>query len=172
MSKVFIVTIILLSIVACNSQKKNTKKSWSDINKQLMDINHYLVKEDQDRIKSYLERKKIQMEQTKTGLWYKVLEHGNGNLPKIGDVVVFSYKIELLDGTKCYDSDTIGNKTAKLGFSSIESGLSEGLQLLHCGDKAVFIMPPHLAWGLVGDDNKIPPRSIIVYYVNLMEVKQ
>jgi len=38
------------------------------------------------------------------------------------------------------------------------------------GDKATFIMPPHLAYGLPGDGNKIPARSVIAYEVILVKV--
>jgi hypothetical protein len=32
----------------------------------------------------------------------------------------------------------------------------------------VFILPPFLAFGLVGDGKKIPPRTIIVYNVSIL----
>jgi FKBP-type peptidyl-prolyl cis-trans isomerase len=31
-------------------------------------------------------------------------------------------------------------------------------------------MPPYLAHGILGDENKIPPRSIIVYDVEVLEI--
>jgi FKBP-type peptidyl-prolyl cis-trans isomerase len=33
-------------------------------------------------------------------------------------------------------------------------------------------MPPHLAHGLLGDENKIPPRSVIVYDLHLIDVSE
>jgi FKBP-type peptidyl-prolyl cis-trans isomerase len=53
----------------------------------------------------------------------------------------------------------------------VESGLEEGILLLREGDKAKFILPPHLAHGLLGDDNKIPARSIIVYDLELLSLE-
>jgi FKBP-type peptidyl-prolyl cis-trans isomerase len=32
-------------------------------------------------------------------------------------------------------------------------------------------MPPHLAYGLIGDDNKIPARAIIVYDVEVIDFR-
>ncbi|MGC8803131.1 MAG: FKBP-type peptidyl-prolyl cis-trans isomerase, partial [Bacteroidales bacterium] len=54
-----------------------------------------------------------------------------------------------------------------IGTGQIERGLDEGLTHLHIGDSAVFILPPHLAYGVVGDGKCIPPRSCIVYQVRI-----
>ena len=42
--------------------------------------------------------------------------------------------------------------------------------LLKEGDAARFILPPYLAFGLLGDENKIPPRSTIVYNVEMLKL--
>jgi FKBP-type peptidyl-prolyl cis-trans isomerase FkpA len=39
------------------------------------------------------------------------------------------------------------------------------------GQKAIFIMPPHLAHGLLGDKNKVPPRATLVYDVELLNLR-
>jgi FKBP-type peptidyl-prolyl cis-trans isomerase len=39
----------------------------------------------------------------------------------------------------------------------------EGIKMLKPGGDAVFILPPFLAYGIVGDGKAIPPRSILVY---------
>jgi FKBP-type peptidyl-prolyl cis-trans isomerase len=57
-----------------------------------------------------------------------------------------------------------------VGKGGVESGLEEGILLLHEGDKARFVLAPHLAHGLIGDENRIPPRSIIIYYIELLAV--
>jgi FKBP-type peptidyl-prolyl cis-trans isomerase FkpA len=58
-----------------------------------------------------------------------------------------------------------------VGRGGVESGLEEGILLLNEGGRAQFIMPPHLAHGLIGDDNQIPSRSIILYEIEVVEVK-
>jgi FKBP-type peptidyl-prolyl cis-trans isomerase len=57
-----------------------------------------------------------------------------------------------------------------VGQGEVEPGLDEGIRLLHSGDKARFILPPHLAYGLIGDENKIPARSVIVYDLTVLSV--
>jgi len=77
------------------------------------------------------------------------------------------YECSLLDGTLCYDSSETGPKEVVLGRTDIEAGLNEGLRMLKRGGEALFILPPFLAYGLVGDGKKIPSRSIIVYKIKI-----
>jgi len=58
-----------------------------------------------------------------------------------------------------------------VGHGGVESGLEEAVLLLHAGDKARIIIPSHLAYGLVGDDDKIPARATLIYEIELIELK-
>jgi FKBP-type peptidyl-prolyl cis-trans isomerase FkpA len=40
------------------------------------------------------------------------------------------------------------------------------------GDKAILILPSHLAHGLVGDENKIPPKASVIYELELLSLKE
>ena len=74
----------------------------------------------------------------------------------------------MLDGSLCYSSDSLGPSTFRVDRAI--SGLEEGMLKLRVGDKARFIMPPYLAHGLIGDENRIPSRAIIIYDVELLDV--
>lgn len=168
--KSYIFIIITLFLFSCANNEPPVKKNWSKINKQLININKYLVKEDKERVESYIKRNNWEMQQTETGLWYQISHEGEGDFAKENDIAVINYKVELLDGTLCYSSDSLGALTFKIGMGSVESGIEEGILMMKKGDKAQFILPPYLAYGLLGDEKKIPPRAIIVYYVELIEL--
>ena len=99
------------------------------------------------------------------------LQNGKGDSAHSGDDVKVNYKISLLDGTECYSSDKDGAYEFKVEGDAIESGLHEAIQLMRVGDKAKFILPFHLAHGLHGDDENIPPISTIVVDLELLEIK-
>jgi FKBP-type peptidyl-prolyl cis-trans isomerase FkpA len=42
---------------------------------------------------------------------------------------------------------------------------------MHLHDKAIFILPAHLAFGLIGDRNKIPPKVAVVYEVEVISIQ-
>jgi FKBP-type peptidyl-prolyl cis-trans isomerase len=50
----------------------------------------------------------------------------------------------------------------------VESGLHEGVQMMHVGDKMRFILPSFRAHGLTGDNSKIPPLTSVVYEIELL----
>ncbi|MCW3786967.1 FKBP-type peptidyl-prolyl cis-trans isomerase [Plebeiibacterium sediminum] len=164
--------IFLLLISSCAIQNKDKEQKRRPTAEDLISINRRMVSLDADAIKVYVEENNLQMKETKTGLWYHIDSEGEGDLAVKGDVVELSFEITLLDGTACYSSDSLGNKRFKVGQGGVEPGLEEGILLLNKGAKATFIMPPHRAHGLVGDDDKIPGRKSIIYKVEVVDIKR
>ena len=76
-----------------------------------------------------------------------------------------------MDGRVCYSSDSLGPKEFVVGADNVETGLHEGIQYLHVGDRATLILPSHLAHGLIGDESKIPPKASVIYELELLSVK-
>jgi FKBP-type peptidyl-prolyl cis-trans isomerase FkpA len=161
--------MLLLTGASChNSDKGPPRKNPTEAD--LVQINKYLVKKDQQTIANFAARKGWEMQTTKTGLWYMIVSHGNGAPATEGNIAVLNYAVYLLDGTLCYSSDSLGVKKFRIGQGNVETGLEEGVLLLRQGDKARFIMPPYLSHGLLGDSDKIPARSIILYEVELLAI--
>lgn len=154
---------------ACKMQNSEQQQKHRITREDLINVNRKLVNKDADEIKKYIHQHHLKMTETNTGLWYVVDKEGEGPMVKKGDVVKIAYEISLLDGTKCYSSDSLGMKQFKVGQGGVESGLEEGILFLNKGAKATFILPPHRAYGLVGDDDKIPGRSILLYKVELVD---
>jgi len=164
---IFLHVIFIFSIISCNSNREAKKVDMKPATKDLTELNRYLVQKDREIIENYIERKNLDMTESPTGLWYLVKNEGNGGFLADNDKIAMIYECALLDGTQCYSSDTLGPKEIILGKTKLEPGLDEGLRLLKPGAEAVFILPPFLAYGLIGDGNKIPPRATIVYRVKI-----
>lgn len=130
-------------------------------------LNRYLLERDMILIDNYARRNQLKLTRTPSGLSYQIIQHGKGRKIKLDDKVIFAYRLSLLDGTVCYSSDSTGLKTTYIGKGELERGLDEGLTYLHVGDSAIFILPPHLAYGIIGDGKCIPPRSCIVYHIRI-----
>jgi FKBP-type peptidyl-prolyl cis-trans isomerase FkpA len=162
---------VLLAIpfwVGCQKPQPTRQKVTQD---DLIEANRNLVGRDAAAIKDYVKKNKLDYKETQTGMWYSISDTGNGELIRKGDVVRLAYTLTLLDGTPCYSSKEDGPKEFLVGQGGVESGLEEAVLMLKKGAKAKFIMPPHLAHGLVGDDNKIPARSTIIYDLEVLAVK-
>ena len=136
----------------------------------LMRVNKFLWQQDIELINSYVTRRGWEMQVSESGLFYEIYEQTNGDMVKEGMKISMAYKLSLLDGTLCYSSDKDGQKEFLVGKSQEVSGLELGLVLMREGEKARFIIPPHLAYGLLGDEKRIPAGSIIVYEVEMLKV--
>ena len=151
-------------------QKQLHQMESTQFKEKLIDANIKYVKQESDEIDRYVEHKKWTMTTTGTGLRYMITKKGNGELAKPLQRAKVNYKISLLDGTVCYTSDSTGAKEFKIAQDNVESGLHEGIQYMHVGDKATFILPSHLAHGLVGDASKIPSHASVIYELELLSL--
>lgn len=167
------ILIFLLILVSCNQDRKVNKKPVVNINKEdIEQINKHLINKDNEVIESYINRRGWDMEMTESGLWYMIYKEGEGENIKKGDYTSIDYKVWLIDGTLCYSSDSLGIKSFIVGQGGVESGLEEGILMLKKGSKARFIMPPHLAHGLIGDENMIPARATIIYDIEVLSIEE
>jgi FKBP-type peptidyl-prolyl cis-trans isomerase len=165
----FICIIIAIALSSCRNEAGKTVEPRKPGRNEIEDINKYFIQKDRELIQNFIERKKLTMKESSTGLWYFIKDEGEGKYFKDNDKVSVEYVCSLLDGTECYNSRKTGPKEYILGKSEIESGLYEGLHLLKPGGEAIFILPPFLGWGLVGDGKAIPSRAVLVYEIKILK---
>ncbi|MFH2094221.1 MAG: FKBP-type peptidyl-prolyl cis-trans isomerase [Bacteroidota bacterium] len=167
----YLLFLIIIFAASCKDDKKIiTDNDYGQFRNPLLEVNKGLVKKDADRIKKFCSRRNWEMQVSERGLFYQIYEHGNGDSARKERFATLEYRVELLDGTICYTSDSLGPMKFRIGKGGVESGLEEGIMMLREGDKARFILPPYMAHGLIGDEFRIPPRSIIVYDVELLNI--
>jgi len=130
-----------------------------------------LVKQEKEDIENYIRRHGWQMKETGSGLRFELVEKGNGPKATAGKIAVLEYSCKLITGDLMYSSAKDGPKTFVIGHGGVESGLEEAVLLMRVGDQARLIIPSHLAFGLLGDDRKIPSRASLVYEIKLIDLK-
>lgn len=168
-----IILIFIIIFFSCNNEKKTENRAGIKHSKEsLEEVNKLLVDKDTELIKSYVDRRGWKMQLTESGLWYMIYETGSGSDIKKGDFITFNYEVCLLNGTLCYSSDKLGTKNFVVGKGGVESGLEEGVLMLKSGSKARFILPPHLAHGLIGDEDRIPARATIIYDIEILKIEE
>jgi FKBP-type peptidyl-prolyl cis-trans isomerase len=101
---------------------------------------------------------------TGSGLQYKVLKEGEGAHPTDADVALIKYKGSLRDGT-VFDQ----NDRAPLPVAQVVPGFSEGLKLMQKGGKYRLWIKPELGYGDRDTGGAIPPNSVLVFDVDLLE---
>jgi FKBP-type peptidyl-prolyl cis-trans isomerase FkpA len=164
---------MIAGLVSCSgSDEKKTKVLYVDsIKGPLANVNKELVKSEEKQIEDFMNRYRWDMQQTGTGLRYLIYKKGDGDKAESGKIATINYDVKLITGDLCYSSKDEGSKEFLIGKSDEISGLEEGILLMKEGDKAKFIIPSHLAFGLLGDEDKIPKRATLIYDVELIEIK-
>jgi len=166
--------IVALSLLcACDGDAPHTGSPDKNAYKEpLMEANRHIVRTENQHIEDFLRRYKWDMKESGSGLRYMIYEEGNGLPAKKGMLATISYTIKVITGDMAYSSQEDGPLTFIVGNGEVISGLEEGILLLNVGDKAKFIIPSHLAYGLVGDGNLIPAKTTLIYEIELLNLKQ
>jgi FKBP-type peptidyl-prolyl cis-trans isomerase len=165
---VFLFGIMLL--YACRSNQQPPVLSEEEVKEHMMQANRILVNREADDIREYITRHGWHMQKSGTGLNCEVYEHGNGPKAEPGNIVSIVYTLHLIDGTFCYEADANKPLTFMLGKSQQPRGLEEGILQMAVGSKARLVVPAHLGYGTIGDDNKVPGNSALVYNVTLVKI--
>ena len=110
---------------------------------------------------------------TKSGLQYVDLKEGAGPEAKVGDFVSAHCNGTFKDGKKFYNSHDQGRPlTFTLGNREVIKGWEEGLQGMKAGGVRKLIIPFDLAYGEKGRPPVIPPKSDLVFEVELIKIGQ
>jgi FKBP-type peptidyl-prolyl cis-trans isomerase len=106
---------------------------------------------------------------TASGLQYEILKGGEGQKPGPQALVQVNYEGKLVNGT-VFDSTWQRGEPASIPLDRVIPGWSEGIQLMGLGDVYVFYIPSELAYGERGAGEIIPPNSLLIFQVELIEI--
>lgn len=123
-------------------------------------------------VESQMEKLAAGFQKTDSGLRYQIINKGNGAPAQKGKTVSVHYSGSLENG-KVFDSSYSRKKPIEfpLGMGHVIEGWDEGIALLEVGDKARFVIPPYLGYGESGAGGVIPPNAVLIFDVELMDVK-
>ncbi|GAA4413075.1 hypothetical protein GCM10023187_40990 [Nibrella viscosa] len=113
------------------------------------------------------------VQKTASGLHYIINQPGTGPQPKPGDMVKVHYTGKLLNG-KVFDSSVPRGQPIdfQVGVGMIIPGWEEGVMLMREGAKGTLIIPSTLAYGSEGSGGVIPPNSVLIFDIDLLNVKK
>ncbi|PLX09172.1 MAG: peptidylprolyl isomerase [Marinilabiliales bacterium] len=170
--QISVIFFFIMSVSSCLSDKADNETTnitnLKERKESLEKVNKYLVRTENESINNYIRRHNWEMTETGSGLRIGILQEGSGQLIKKGDQVSLEYETRLITGDLIYSSENDGLKTFIVGYGDVESGLEEAILLLRRGSEANLIIPSHLAFGLLGDQKRIPSRSSLIYKIKIL----
>ena len=117
-------------------------------------------------IRAYLKKKGKKCQRTPSGLYYTIINPGEGEYIRYKDIVSFTYTGKFLNG----ETFDVQKKPVEFEVSKLILGWKEIMFELKPGAKVFMILPPQLAYGDRKLDD-IPPHSTLIYDMEIIGVK-
>lgn len=154
------------------AEKFDAPKVFETLKKQKDDELILAEKQKEEQTEKLLKEKFGNAQITSSGLRYIIEKEGDGDKPKAGQTVVVHYTGMFLDGKK-FDSSYDRNQPLELpiGVGRVIKGWDEGIMMLKKGSKAKLIIPYQLGYGEQGYPGVIPPKSWLIFDVELLDIK-
>ena len=108
---------------------------------------------------------------TESGLQYKVIKEGKGEVPTATSTVKVNYKGTLIDGTE-FDSSYKRNEPTTFRANQVIKGWTEALTMMPVGSKWELYIPQELAYGARETGGQIKPFSTLIFEVELLEIEK
>jgi len=119
-----------------------------------------------EKINTYLGEKGIETKRSESGVYYKIIEQGEGRKVLFKDVISFKYRGELLNGL-VFDEQ---KEPVEYRLGQLIACWKEVILELNEGGKAFLISPPQQGYGN-HELEDIPQNSILVFELEVVEVK-
>jgi FKBP-type peptidyl-prolyl cis-trans isomerase FkpA len=109
---------------------------------------------------------------TASGLRFVDVAKGQGEEASAGRVATVHYTGWLTDGKKFDSSRDRGEPFSfAIGAQQVIAGWDEGVAGMRVGGRRKLVIPPDLGYGAAGAPPDIPPNAVLVFDVELMDVK-
>ncbi len=115
--------------------------------------------------------KKQGIKVTPSGLQYEVIKKGRGERPSATSTVKVHYTGTTING-EIFDSSVERNEPISFPLNAVIPGWTEGVQLMNVGAKYRFYIPQELAYGQNSPTALIPPYSVLIFEVQLLEIEK
>lgn len=107
---------------------------------------------------------------TASGLQYKVITEGKGEIPTDSSKVKVNYKGTLIDGTE-FDSSYKRNEPAVFKANEVIKGWTEALTMMPVGSKWEIYVPQELGYGS-RESGQIKPFSTLIFEIELLNIEK
>lgn len=112
-------------------------------------------------------REKEKVQQTPSGLHYRITEPGSGEPARATDTVVISYAAGLPEGKSL---PALSRVRVRVAVRDLLPGLAEGVQLLRVGGKALVYLPPALSFRESEWPPQLPAGTPLVFFVEMHDI--
>ena len=158
----------LLLLASCQEPPviNETLPQGDSYKESLINANKVINSAEQTQIEAYAQRRQWQMRQLDNGSYYEETLAGKGRKVDYDDTVSLRYSVDALNGKRLY---TDVATTVVVGQHKPTVGVDRALMEMRRGGKARLILPSSLAYGVVGDGDQVPGRTVLVFAIEIID---
>lgn len=112
---------------------------------------------------------KTDVKDNEQGVYYTILKEGDGKQVNINDTVTVHYKGYLFSNGEVFDETK--TKPAIFPLKRLIKGWQIGVPLCKVGGKIKLVIPSDMAYSIRTRSPKIPPNSILVFEIEVLDAK-
>lgn len=120
-------------------------------------------------MKKAIAENKTEAEQSHEGIYYAMIKEGTGRQVSVNDTVTVHYKGYLFSDNSVFDETK--DKPATFPLKRLIMGWQVGVPLCKIGGKIQIIIPSNLAYSIRTRAAKIPPNSVLVFEIEVVDAK-
>ena len=121
------------------------------------------------RIEEKISLGKTDVKNIEQGIYYTMMKEGTGRQVSVDDTVTIFYKGYLFENDSIFDQTK--DKPATFPLKRLIKGWQIGVPLCKVGGKIKMVIPSDLAYSIRSRAAKIPPNSILVFEIEVVDAK-
>ena len=154
---------------SCSTQQEETKElklTEHEKFERMISQNRAVLQAERQAIGSFMDSSSQKFIRNGLGMQISIIERGRGTVLDTGDLIRVHSRITDLKGYEFTQSEH--SQFSILRDNEMIWGVQEASLGSRHGDSLILIIPAHLAHGLAGDLNTIPPLTTLVYYLRIL----
>lgn len=132
---------------------------------ELLEVYNFLLDDEIMRIDSFALANDLDLLSHPTGIRYSI-QQGSGSKPTLGDAVSINYSGEILGSNEVFDN----GRRVTFDLDGLIQGWQVMLPELQEGGVMTIYLPSQFGYGAQGFGDSIPPNSILVFDITLIQV--
>ena len=170
--------LFLFLALACKSPeaRRPVQRTSGSFIKESAERNKKLYKKEAAAItKIIAQNSETEFTSNPNGFWYfhNVKDTVSTTMPKLGDIVTFTYDVKTLDGATIVSEAENGIQQYQVDQSNQDliSGIREGIKVMKEGETVTFLFPSYKAFGYYGIQEKLGANIPIQSTITLRSIK-
>lgn len=169
-----LIAILVLSCGGPEPRKPVQTKSGSFF-KASIERTKKLLQAEEQQIQNIIKNDSLKhYSHTASGSWYHylVVNDSANYTPQTDDLVVMTYDLLTLENDTLYSQEDIGVVSYKVDKQELFLGLRNAVTVLKEGEKATFLFPSSLGFGIHGDTEKIGINVPLKSTIQILKIEK